>query len=117
MTQVVPSPDETKLPLVKEYRAAMDKYKPSIPDGVADGNRAGRPPTLSAHSEGYLDMKLLGAVLAKAGKDLTRASFKTAVELVHRLRRGGLPGDKVSFAPVIWLQTRFATTKRCRPYG
>ncbi len=73
VTQVVPSPDDPKLAVVKEYRAAMDKYKPNIPNAVGDGKYTPATNYSFGSLEGYLDMKLLGVALAKAGKDLTRA--------------------------------------------
>ena len=99
MTQVVPHFDDTQWPLVREYRAAMDKYRPSAPNGVGDGSYSASAPYSFGSLEGYLNTKLLGIVIAKAGADLTRASVRQAAESLRNVDVG-LEKNTVTFGVV-----------------
>ncbi len=97
VTQVVPSYTDTTIPLVRQYRAAMDKYRPALPDGVGDGSYK---PTASygfGSLEGYLNGKVFLAVLQKTGPDLTRRKFYETAEHMGRFDVGlGVP---LEFSP------------------
>lgn len=66
ITQVVPSPEDASIPLVKQYQDEM--------------KAAGRTGNDYTSLEGYLDAVVMVEALRKAGADLTRASFITAFE-------------------------------------
>ncbi|HEY0823621.1 MAG TPA: ABC transporter substrate-binding protein [Ramlibacter sp.] len=81
ITQVVPSPDDAGLPLVKRYQADMKE--------------AGAGEFDYTSLEGYVDAVVLVEALRKAGKDLTRASFVNAFEGLQT----DLGGVKVEYGP------------------
>lgn len=84
ITQVVPSYDDAAIPLVRDYRAAMDRFRPSTPERVGDTPYSDRYRPSSAYSfgslEGYLNARVFLAVLEKTGRNLSRASFYAAAE-------------------------------------
>jgi ABC-type branched-subunit amino acid transport system substrate-binding protein len=87
-SQVVPSYNNTTLPAVREYRELMDKYRP-LPPAQLTGKESYQPLQYSFVSfEGFLDAKLLVAILKTLGKDLDRKRLKEAVESLHRLDLG-----------------------------
>jgi branched-chain amino acid transport system substrate-binding protein len=64
-TQVVPPYDDTRIKLVREYRAAMASFQPVRPEGVADP--AYTPGTESFGSlEGYLSARVFLEILQRA---------------------------------------------------
>ena len=65
VTQVVPSPTETSLPLVARYQAALKKTEPDAKPGFGD-------------LEGYIIGRLVVAALEKTSGELTRDNFKKA---------------------------------------
>jgi ABC-type branched-subunit amino acid transport system substrate-binding protein len=77
ITQVVPSPDDESVPLVKDYRAAL-----AVTDAAA------KPGYISL--EGYATGRLLGLVLERAGKEPTRAGLVAAAEGLARVDVGGM---------------------------
>jgi len=79
-TQVVPSYNDTSLRVVKAYRAAIAKYKPTLPVGVLDESL--RPKALYSFGslEGYVSGMTFVAVLKKAGAQPDRKSFYAAAE-------------------------------------
>ncbi len=78
-SQVVPTYDELGLPAVREYRDLMDRWKPAIPADLADPSY--EPQKYSFNGlEGFLNAKVLVEGLRRAGPDLTRSRFKTAME-------------------------------------
>lgn len=86
-TQVVPSYEDQQIPFIREYRAAMDAFGRDRPS-IADGSYA-LPGKYSFGSvEGYLSARVFLAVLARAGKDLTRKSFYDAAESMGRFDLG-----------------------------
>jgi ABC-type branched-subunit amino acid transport system substrate-binding protein len=79
VTQVVPPPnfDRTKesLPGVKEYITLLNTYYPnSKPSFVG--------------LEGYLNARILTEGLKRAGQDITREKFITAIESIHQYDLG-----------------------------
>jgi branched-chain amino acid transport system substrate-binding protein len=104
MTQVVPSYNDTSLPLVRAYRAAMDKYKPTKPAGIVSDYQ---PSGYSYGSlESYISTTVLADVVAKA-TPLTRASFRSAAESLKD-RDIGLGADHITFGPVTGPDTALA---------
>lgn len=94
VTQVVPPVTETSLPLVRDYRAAMDRYDPVVPRGV--GDQSYRPAARYSFGslEGFLNARALLAVLQKAGPDLTRKGFLAAAESMGKFDLGvGAPAE------------------------
>jgi ABC-type branched-subunit amino acid transport system substrate-binding protein len=81
ITQVMPSPDDSTLPLVKQYQADMKGAGASEMDYTS--------------LEGYLDAVVLVEAMRKAGRDLTRASFVSAFEGLQ----ADLGGVKVAYSP------------------
>lgn len=77
-SSVVPDPKTSALPAVKEYRALMNQAAALPPTALLDANY--QPSGYNRTSlEGFLDAKLLVAMLNRLGKNLTRASLAAAV--------------------------------------
>jgi ABC-type branched-subunit amino acid transport system substrate-binding protein len=81
ITQVVPSPDDASVALVKQYQADMKE------SGAGDFDYTSL--------EGYLDAVVLVEALKRAGKDLTRTGFVNAFEALQ-MDAGGV---KVEYSP------------------
>lgn len=93
-SQVVPSYHDTSLPAVREYRDLMAEFRPEPPPGFKDD--AYQSPPLSFTSlEGYLDAKLCGIILERAGGDPGR--FRQAAEDLGSVDLG--IGRPVAFGP------------------
>lgn len=76
ISQVVPSPAESNIPVVVEYQGAMKKYHPSLAlDWIS--------------LEGFLAAKFFCQVAEKAGVPLTRDGFISTVEQVGTFDLGG----------------------------
>jgi ABC-type branched-subunit amino acid transport system substrate-binding protein len=93
-TQVVPGYDEVTLRGVQEYRAAMDKFNPTLPAGI--GDRSYQPPARYSFGslEGYLSARAFLSVLEKAGQELTRKRFIQAAEAMGAFDLGlGAPAE------------------------
>jgi ABC-type branched-subunit amino acid transport system substrate-binding protein len=117
-TQVVPHPDETGIPLVTEYRAAIDKFAPQNPPGFTTGYTPKNKYSFGS-LEGYLSARTFLAILDKNGPELTRQSFYRTAEGMGQFELGlGVPAelsptrhqalDKVWFTimtPQGWKQT------------
>jgi ABC-type branched-subunit amino acid transport system substrate-binding protein len=85
VSQVVPQPWDTSLPVVAEYQAALAAVDPSAEPGFVS-------------LEGYLAGRLTIEALRKAGTALTRESFMAALSDLGTLEMGGIdlvfgPGD------------------------
>ena len=95
-TQVVPSFENTFLPAVREYRVLMGKYDRPLPAFAA----ADCKPLLHSQVglEGFLDAKLLVAVLERLDGILIRERLEDAAESIRDLDLG--LDVKVSFGPV-----------------
>jgi len=94
VTQVVPPVSDVALPLVKDYRAAMDRYDPVAPRGI--GDQSYRPSARYSFGslEGFLNARAFLAVLQKAGPQLTRKSFLEAAEAMGKFDLGvGVPAE------------------------
>jgi ABC-type branched-subunit amino acid transport system substrate-binding protein len=94
VTQVVPPVTDMALPLVRDYRAAMDRYDPVVPKGV--GDQSYRPAARYSFGslEGFLNARALVAVLQKAGPDLSRKGFLGAAESMGKFDLGvGVPAE------------------------
>jgi branched-chain amino acid transport system substrate-binding protein len=83
ISQVVPSPHQESIPLVKQYRAALKKSAPS------------EEPAYTSF-EGYITGRLLIEALERAGKDVTREKLIDTIDSIKDLDLGGL---KFSFSP------------------
>jgi ABC-type branched-subunit amino acid transport system substrate-binding protein len=94
-SQVVPSYSQFDLAAVRDYRLAMEKYRPAAPD-IAD--KEYQPLQFSVVSfEGYLNARLLAEALRRLGPKPQRSRLKETVEGIKDFDLGiGVP---VSFGP------------------
>ena len=96
-TQVVPSYLDLNIPFVREYRAAMDRYHPTVPAEAGDRSYQPSRPYSFGSLEGYLNVRVFIEVLRRAGKDPTRSTFYAAAESMGRFDLGlGVP---LEFSP------------------
>jgi ABC-type branched-subunit amino acid transport system substrate-binding protein len=94
-SQVVPSYHDLTLPAVREYRDFMARYAP-LPPGDLVGRGYEPRPLSFVGLEGYLNAKLLVAILDRMGPPFDRARLKKAAEAIDQLDLGiGVP---VSFS-------------------
>lgn len=77
VSQVVPSPWDDTLPIVQEYQAAMKAADPAAEFGFVS-------------LEGYITGRLAIEGLRKAGSNLTRASYMTALGNLGDIDMGGM---------------------------
>ncbi len=75
ITQVVPPYDRTDYATVALYRKYLDRYYPSTPPSFVS-------------LEGFVDAMVVVEGLKRAGKDLTREKFITAIESIHNMDFG-----------------------------
>ena len=75
ITQVMPPYDRTDYPSVALYRKCLTKYSPQ------------EAPTFVS-LEGFVDAMVLVEGLKRAGKDLTREKFISAIESIHEMNVG-----------------------------
>jgi len=75
ITQVMPPYDRTDYPTVALYRKCLSKYSP------------GEPPTFVSF-EGFVDAMVVIEGLKRAGKDVTREKFISAIESIHEMNFG-----------------------------
>ena len=86
-SQVVPSYDDLSLPAVVEYRALMERHKPSVPETLRDSKYT--PQKLSFISlEGFVNAKVIVEGLRRAGANITRVSFRGALEGMRNVDLG-----------------------------
>ena len=86
-SQVVPSYDDLTLPAVREYRDFMARYLPLPPQELLKDEY--KPMQHSFVSfEGFLNAKLLAAVLEKMGPPFERARITPAAESIRGLDLG-----------------------------
>ena len=91
-TQVVPSYLDLNVPFVGEYRAAMDRYHPTVPADVGDHSYSPARSYSFGSLEGYLNARVFLEILKRAGKNATRSSFYQAAEHMGRFDLGlGVP--------------------------
>jgi branched-chain amino acid transport system substrate-binding protein len=86
VTQVVPPYDRTEYPTVALYRKELARYYPSTPPSFVS-------------LEGFVDAMVLVEGLKRAGKDVTREKFITAVESIHDFNIGLGPRITLSYGP------------------
>jgi branched-chain amino acid transport system substrate-binding protein len=93
-TQVVPHYEDTTVPAVRDYRAAIDKYNPTAPPGFTDSGYNPASKYSFGSLEGYVSARALVAVLTKAGHDLDRKSAYAAAESMGQFDLGlGVPAE------------------------
>jgi branched-chain amino acid transport system substrate-binding protein len=93
-TQVVPHYDDMSVPVVRDYRAALDKYNPTAPAGFAASGYDPATKYSFGSLEGYVSARALLAILAKAGHELTRKSAYAAAEAMGQFDLGlGVPAE------------------------
>ena len=95
-SQVVPSYDDLALPAVREYRELMARYEPRPPDHLMSSDYKPVPHSFVS-LEGFLNAKLLVALLEKMGAPLERQRLRQAAESVRALDLG--TGVPFSFGP------------------
>jgi ABC-type branched-subunit amino acid transport system substrate-binding protein len=92
-SQVVPSYDDLTLPAVREYRELMARHRPLPPPHLLADEYAPAPHSFVA-LEGFLNAKLLVAVLEQMGPPFERPRLRPAAEAVRALDLGiGAPFD------------------------
>lgn len=94
-SQVVPSYENPNVPVVRDYRALMDKYNPMPPAGLADADYQSLPYSFVS-LEGFLNAKLLVEVLSRLGAHPTRAKIAETVAGIDGFELG--MGRPISFA-------------------
>jgi branched-chain amino acid transport system substrate-binding protein len=94
-SQVVPSYHDQKIAAVKEYREYMDRYQPQPPKDLLKDDYQTLPYSFVA-LEGFLNAKLLVAILEKMGPPFKRERLRQAAESIEDLDLG--TGVPVSFA-------------------
>ena len=86
-SQVVPSYDDLTLPGVVEYRALMERHKPTVPETLRDAKYA--PQKFSFISlEGYVNAKVIVEALRRAGPAPTRAALRQSLEGMRNVDLG-----------------------------
>src|SRR5579871_21323 len=92
-TEVVPSYDDVSIKLVREYRAAMDRYHPTAP-AITGSAYTPKASYTFGSLEGYLSARVFLQIMKKAGRDLTRRGFYQAAESMGRFDVGlGVPAE------------------------
>jgi len=86
ITQVMPPYDRTDYPTVALYRKNLAKYSP------------GEAPTFVS-LEGFVDAMVVVEGLKRAGKDLTREKFISAIESIHEMNAGLGPRLVLNYSP------------------
>lgn len=94
--KVVPSADETELPLIREYRELVEKRNPMPPSELTDPNfRFNKFGFQSV--EGFVNAKIMVEILNRCGATPVRAKLKEAAESIHDWDIG--LGTPVTFGP------------------
>jgi len=86
ITQVIPPYDRLDYPTVALYRKYLAKYNPSASPSFAS-------------FEGFVDAMVLVEGLKRAGKDITRERFISAIESIHEMNIGLGPKLLLSYGP------------------
>jgi branched-chain amino acid transport system substrate-binding protein len=94
-SQVVPSYESATAPVVREYRALMEKHQPGPPQGFGDANYQQLPYSFVS-LEGFLNAKLLVEVLKRLGPSPSRAQIMPTIEQLSNVELG--MGSPVSFS-------------------
>ena len=85
-SQVVPSYEHTAAPVVREYRALMERHAPTPPTGF--GTDYTPLPYSFVSLEGFLNAKLLVEVLTRLGPEPDRARLRTVVASLTNIELG-----------------------------
>jgi branched-chain amino acid transport system substrate-binding protein len=86
-SQVVPSYDDVSLPGVVEYRALMERHKPTVPESLRDAKYV--PQKFSFISlEGFVNAKVIVEAVRRAGVNPTRMSLRAALEGMRNVDLG-----------------------------
>lgn len=96
-SQVVPPYSAAQNPFVKQYRAAMDRFKPAVPATVPGITYQPAQAYTYGSLEGYLNARVFATVLEKAGPKLTREAFIAAAEGMGKFDLG--LGSSLEFSP------------------
>jgi ABC-type branched-subunit amino acid transport system substrate-binding protein len=95
-SQVVPSYDDLALPAVVEYRGAMERHAPLVPEALRDPAYG-----LEKHSfislEGFINARVVVEGLRRAGPNPTRLAFRQALESLRGFDLG--IGAPLTFGP------------------
>jgi branched-chain amino acid transport system substrate-binding protein len=78
-SQVVPTYDETSLPAVSDYRAAMERYGPSVSPALRDPTYVTQKFSFIS-LEGFINARVIVEALRRAGPNPTRPGFRDALE-------------------------------------
>lgn len=97
VSQVVPSYFDDSLPAAREYRAAMDQYRPPLPEIHEPGYQPLQYGFVSF--EGYLDAKVMAEILHRAGNNPDRRALREAADSLKRFPIGLGPDVTVSLGP------------------
>jgi ABC-type branched-subunit amino acid transport system substrate-binding protein len=90
-SQVVPTYHDRSLPAVREYLEYTQRYEPMPPRELLDADYRAQPPSFVA-LEGFLNARLLTAILRKMGPPFNREHLKTAAEAMGAIDLGiGVP--------------------------
>ncbi len=95
-SQVVPSYEDTSIPVVTEYRELMARHDPVPPAELVTEDYTPFPHSFVS-LEGFLDAKLMVEVLRRLGDNPSREGLEAAVFTVRDVDLG--LGERVSFAP------------------
>jgi branched-chain amino acid transport system substrate-binding protein len=93
-SQVVPSYHDTALPAVQEYRELLARFKPMPPSSLLKDDYQPLPHSFVS-LDGFLNAKLLVAILEKMGPPFERRRLVKATESIHDLELG--IGVRLSF--------------------
>jgi branched-chain amino acid transport system substrate-binding protein len=105
-SEVVPSYDDQSIPVVREYREAMDRYRDATmpadsllyPDGKTTDREYASLPHSFVSLEGYLDAKLLVEILRRMGPVPKRADLPQTVMSIGEFDLG--MGQALSFGGI-----------------
>ena len=86
-SQVVPSYDDQGLPAVAEYRALIDRHRPTVPEALRDPHYTVEPYSFIS-LEGFINAKVIGEALRRAGPSPTRPGLRQALESLKNLDLG-----------------------------
>ena len=83
----MPSYDDQGLPAVAEYRALMDRHRPTVPEALRDPHYTVEPYSFIS-LEGFITAKVIGEALRRAGPSPTRPGLRQALESLKNLDLG-----------------------------
>lgn len=95
-SQVVPSYEDDSMPAVREYTTLMQRYNPSPPPEFEQDDYTPFARSFTSF-EGFLNAKLMGEILNRAGPLPSRALLEESVFSIQDFDLG--IGERVSFSP------------------